>query len=121
MPAWMPTEQSMYRFVDEARQSVEGFRNSERESESQQQIMFLGKTQELMVTEQQVAEQVALLSRAEHQLNEEYSTLRRSKQDSDIALRREIEELGQERGKLRVELMTASRDTGAMHIAKSRR
>ena len=107
-------EQSTYRFVDEVRQSVEGFRNSERESESQQQIMLLEKTQELMVVEQKVAEKVALLSRAEHQLNEEYSMLCRSKQDSDIALRREIEELGQERGKLRVELMTASRDTGTM-------
>ena len=44
-------EQSTYRFVDEVRQSVEGFRNSERESESQQQIMLLEKTQELMVVE----------------------------------------------------------------------
>ena len=65
-----------------------------------------------MVVEQKVAEQVALVSRAEHNLNEEYAVLCRNKQDSDTLLRREVEEMGQERGKLRVELLAATKDTG---------
>ena len=42
-------EQYGHRFVDEVRQSVVDFRNSERESEGQQQKLFLEKAQELMV------------------------------------------------------------------------
>ena len=106
-------EQYMHRFVDEARQSVDEFRNSERETESIQQRLFFEKTQELMVVEQKIAEQVALISRAEHNINEERAMLYRSQHESDN-LRREVEEMSQERGKLRLELSSASKDSGTM-------
>ena len=107
-------EQSMYMFVDELRQSVDGLRASERESESQQQRVFLEKAQELTAVEQKVAEQAALISRAEHNLNEEYAKLCKSRQDSDSALRNEIEERSPERDRLRIEFLTATKDAGAM-------
>ena len=107
-------EQYMHRFVDDVRQFVEDFRNSERESEGQQQKLFLEKAPELMVVEQKVAEQVAMVSRAEHNLNEERATLYRNKQDSDVFLRKDMEEINQERGKLRAELLAATKDSGVM-------
>ena len=70
-------EQYMHRFVDEVRQSVDEFRNSERETEGIQQRLFFEKTQELMVVEQKIAEQVAMISRAEHNINEERAMLYR--------------------------------------------
>ena len=105
-------EQYMHRFVNEVRQSVDEFRNSERETESIQQRLFFEKTQELMVVEQKIAEQVALISRAEHTINEERAMLYRSQHESDNHMRREVEEMCQERGKLRLELSSASKDSG---------
>ena len=105
-------EQCMHRFVDEVRQSVDDFRNSERATEGIQQRLFFEKAQELMVVEQKIAEQVAMISRAEHKVNEEHAMLCRSQQDSDITMRREMEEMSQDRSKLRVELLEASRDSG---------
>ena len=107
-------EQYMHRFVDEMRQSVDKFRNSEREAESIQQRLFFEKTQELMVVEQRIAEQVALISRAEHNINEERAMLYRSQHESDSHMRKEVEEMRQERGKLRLELSSASKDSGIM-------
>ena len=107
-------EQYMHRFVDEVRQSVDEFRNSERETESIQQRLFFEKTQELMVVEQRIAEQVALISRAEHNINEERAMLYRSQHESDNHLRREIEEMCQERGNLRFELSSAAKDSAIM-------
>ena len=107
-------EQYMHRFVDEVRQSVDEFRNSERETESIQQRLFFEKTQELMVVEQKIAEQVALISRAEHNINDERAMLYRSQHESDSHMRREVEEMCQERGKLRLELSSASKDSVIM-------
>ena len=90
-------EQHMHRFVDEVRQSVDEFRNSERETESVQQRLFIEKTQELMVVEQKTAEQVAMISRDERNINEERAMLYRSQHDSDSHMRREVEEMNQER------------------------
>ena len=103
-------EQYMHRFVDEVRQSVNEFRNSERETESVQQRLFIEKTQELMVVEQTIAEQVAMASRAD----EEPAVLYRSQHESDSHMRKEVEEMSQERGKLRLELSSASKDTEVM-------
>ena len=108
-------EQSMYMFVDELRQSVDGFRASGRESESQQQKMFFEKAQELAAVEQKVAEQAASISRAEHNLNEEYAKLCKSKQDSDSTLRSEVEEMSQECDKLRIEFLTAAKNAGTLN------
>ena len=55
-----------------------------------------------------------MISRAEHNLNEERATLYRNKQDSDVFLRKEMEEINQERGKLRAELLAATKDSGVM-------
>ena len=68
-----------------------------------------------MVVEQKVAEQVAMVSRAEHNLNEERATFYRGRQDSDVFMRNEIEEMKQEHGRLRIELMAASKDAGALN------
>ena len=105
-------EQYTHRFVDEVRQSVDEFRNSERETESIQQRLFIEKTQELMVVEKKIAEQVAMISRAEHNINEERAMLYRSQHESDSHMRKEVEEMSQERGRLRLELSSASKDTG---------
>ena len=107
-------EQYMHRFVDEVRQSVDDFRNSERATEGIQQRLFFEKAQELMVVEQKIAVQVAMISRAEHNVNEERAMLCRSQQDSDITLRTEMEEMSQDRSKLRVELLEASKGSGVM-------
>ena len=104
----------MHRFVDEVRQSVDDFRNSERATEGIQQRLFFEKAQELMVVEQKIAEQVAMISRAEHNVNEERAMLCRSQQDSDITMRREMEEMSRDRSKLRVELLEASKGSGVM-------
>ena len=108
-------EQSMYMFVDELRQSVDGFRASERESESQQQRVFFEKVQELTAVEQKVAEKAALISPAEHNLNEECVRLCKSRRDSDSTLRTEVEKMSHERDRLRIEFMTATKDAGAMN------
>ena len=107
-------EQYMHRFVDEVRQSVDDFRNSERATEGIQQRLFFEKAQELMVVEQKIAEQVAMISRAEHNVNEERAMLCRSQQDSYITMRREMEEMSRYRSKLRVELLEASKGSGVM-------
>ena len=62
-----------------------------------------------------MAEQAAMVSRAEHNLNEEYATLCKSRQDSDSVLRSEIEEMGQERDRLRMEFMTATKHARALN------
>ena len=77
--------------------------------------MFCEKAQELLAVEQKVAEQAALVPRAEHNLNEEYAMLCKTRQDSDSILRNEVEELTQERNKLRVEFLTVIKDAGAMN------
>ena len=67
-----------------------------------------------MVVEQKIAEQVAMISRAEHNVNEERAMLCRNQQDSDITMRREMEEISQDRNKLRVELLEVSKGSGVM-------
>ena len=55
-----------------------------------------------------------MISRAEHNINEERAMLYRSQHESDSHMRKEVEEMSQDRGRLRLELFSASKDTGVM-------
>ena len=65
----------MHQVMDKLKGTITGFRESELESESEQQRMVLGRAQELAGVEHRVIEQVVLIFHAEQRMNEEYAVM----------------------------------------------
>ena len=85
-------EQSMHQVRDKLQHVVSGFRASEMESESEQLRTFLVRAQELAGVEQ-VAEQAAMVSHAEHRANEEHSAICRNERIQDYEAQQELDRL----------------------------
>ena len=84
------------------------------ESESEQLRVFLLSAQELAGVEQQVGEQAALVSHAEHRVNEEHAAIYHHKQVQDQEVQQELERLRKECTKNRIEFLDATKDAGAL-------
>ena len=107
-------EQSMHQVRDELHLAVSGFRASEEESESEQYRVFLVRAQEIAGMEQQVADQVARVSHAEHRVNEEHAAICRHKQMHDYEAQQELDRLRIECSQSRIDFLRAIKDTGAL-------
>ena len=114
-------EQSMHQVRDELHLAVSGFRASEEESESEQYRVFLVRAQEIAGMEQQVADQVARVSHAEHRVNEEHAAICRHKQMHDYEAQQELDRLRSECSQSRIDFLGAIKDAGALQREQLRK
>ena len=85
------------------------FRASEVESESEQLSVYLVRAQEIAGMEQQVADQAARVSHAEHCVNEEHAAICRHKQVHDYEVQQELDRLRSACSQSRIEFLDATK------------
>ena len=105
----------MHHTVDELRNTVSGFRASEREAESEQLRVYLGRAQELASMEQQVVSQAVLVAQAEQKISEEHSAMHRNMQISEHGLREELAEARSGQTRNWLEFMSARKEADALN------